>query len=402
MKVKFDHVSKQSTSSSSESTSHALDYIHRDEVWFENDVTLLDEPTSFNIACTQSFADKHLIHTNIFKYYSAPRPDDQLNLIAGVEIVENDEPVDAASEQPTLEDNTVSETIIPSEYQIDQASCWSFSRTIRVDIRPVCLMLNKTSHLIRVIELNLTNRHQIEYDLDSSGGQLCISDLENVRKRFKLVVALDEYESKSFNLCKQSVEYESDWFELKNDSASPFYREQTPPLAEVDKQPVIPLYLDKCWIDLKLFPKTATSTRFKMIYLTVLSENFARPPVAQNKSASTAAQTSGIDLSTRLLTIQSKFLLKNKTKYDFKFKVVNHYTSTGKNKLHRYLDTESGRVLVHGGHLPVDTVLNMGNFYLDQTPPADEMDELNVQREKLGRFLLRLSFNSLKICYLIS
>jgi hypothetical protein len=46
---------------------------------------------------------------------------------------------------------------------------------------------------------------------------------------------------------KDIVEYESNWIEIKDESASPFYRERQTAYMNCS-------YFNKCWIDLKLMP----------------------------------------------------------------------------------------------------------------------------------------------------
>ncbi len=166
-------------------------------------------------------------------------------------------------------------------------------------------MLNKTDYLISLVEQNRQQQQpRPSSDLiKANGGQLCLFDLTN--KKLKFSIETDEYEiSKSYDLIKNTVKYESNWFEISDEQSSPFYREHN----EHSDSSCSLLYANKCWIDLKLYALDETKSKLKIIYL-VLQNNDWSP-------------------TTRILTIQNKFLLNNQTKFDFNLELTaNPYAS---------------------------------------------------------------------------
>lgn len=57
---------------------------------------------------------------------------------------------------------------IAGELQVSKSLCWPFSKTIRVDIRPLCLCVNKTEHSVLLIEKN--SSHEVDYDIEPNIG----------------------------------------------------------------------------------------------------------------------------------------------------------------------------------------------------------------------------------------
>ena len=116
-----------------------------------------------------------------------------------------------------------------------------------------------------------------------------------------------------YNTNTTVVDYETDWIEITDELVSPFYREK-------QQTKMNCLYADKCWIDLKLFPVTKMTgtlqSRLKMIYL-----------LLQSDECSTAAHLESTS-TTRLLTIQTKFVLNNKIDSHIKFDIISHNTDT--------------------------------------------------------------------------
>lgn len=224
----------------------------------------------------------------------------------------------------------------------------------------------------------------------------------NNGKKYKLRITRDEYHtnSRELNLIKHEISYESDWFEIKEEQGSPFYREQT---SLSGGNGALCLYAtNKCWIDLKLYPNMK-SARLKCIYLTMSSEIVKhsvtarrRKQKANNAGGSNAAGVGSDpnaveseesvvsepgDVWTRVLSIQSKFVVKNKTAFDFRAKIVNSHHSIGENRVHRFLDTESRRFVKRNEYQTNDMILNLDNFYLketDQTHSNSEYDPLKV------------------------
>lgn len=88
---------------------------------------------------------------------------------------------------------------------------------------------------------------------------------------------------------------------------------------------------------------------------------------------------------TRILSIQSKFVVKNKSTHDLRAKIVDsHATSITENRVHRFLDTEAKKIIKRDAQcVCIDTVLNMRNFYLKenevvQAHASAEYDALKV------------------------
>lgn len=72
-----------------------------------------------------------------------------------------------AAEKPS---NTVNiNSWISGELQIGKSLCWSFSKTIRVDIRPLCLCVNRTEHSILLIEK--TPKQELDFDIEPNLGK---------------------------------------------------------------------------------------------------------------------------------------------------------------------------------------------------------------------------------------
>ena len=114
-----------------------------------------------------------------------------------------------------------------------------------------------------------------------------------------------------YNTNTTVVDYETDWIEIADELVSPFYREK-------QQTKMNCLYADKCWIDLKLFPVTkmtgALQPRLKMIYLLLQSDECSAAAHLENTS------------TTRLLTIQTKFVLNNKIDNHVTFDIISHNT----------------------------------------------------------------------------
>lgn len=232
-------------------------------------------------------------------------------------------------------------------------------------------------------------------------GQICLanlsSDSEHQTKKYKLRITRDEYHtnSRELNLIKHEISYESDWFEIKDEQGSPFYREQS----------TLCLYAsNKCWIDLKLYPNMK-SARLKCIYLTMSNEIVKHSSrrraaaAAKTKSASSSTTTannpSSSDLNdsqdndvdtashvwTRVLSIRSKFVVRNRSAYDLKAKIVNSHTTMSENRVHRFLDTEAKQLIRRDVYEPIDMILNLDNFYLKDRESSEtnsEYDALKV------------------------
>ena len=92
------------------------------------------------------------------------------------------------------------------QFLIEKSRCWSFLPTIRVDIKPTCLLVNKTAYTIKLVEklFNSTTLEVLPDDVqvsyvDANNGQTCLSDFTsglkilNTIKKYKFSVSLEEY-----------------------------------------------------------------------------------------------------------------------------------------------------------------------------------------------------------------
>lgn len=219
-----------------------------------------------------------------------------------------------------------------------------------------------------------------------------MSDLSSEHaKKYKLRITLDEYHTntRELNLIKHEISYESDWFEIKEEQSSPFYREQSASTACLYAS-------NKCWIDLKLYPNMK-SARLKLIYLTMSNEiwnhhSMDNPTTKRQRrdgdnestsSNNSAAAANASDIWTRIISIQSKFVVRNKSPYELTTKVVDSHASVTESRVHRFLDTESRRFIGKNQYQSIDMVLNLRNFYLKdahhlQPQSNEEFDPLKV------------------------
>lgn len=350
--------------------------------WFQNQVSILAEG-NFNISTCDSFENKSLIYVDMFKYYTIKSEIkfEQFDL----NILRNEsKQVKSAILKEKTESN-----LIANNFLIEKVNCWNFSKTIRVNIKPECLLVNKSNYNLKLHERILDK--EVVYEVDSQGGKVCLSDLGLSTKKFKLSISLDEYEltrGEHVDLVKNTVEYESDWIEIKDEPVSPFYRERFSSKMNC-------LYLNKCWIDLKLYAINSKKSRLNVVYLVICSEDKNCLNRNLNEIEYNTENLSNEDISRlyestyRLLTIQPKFLIKNKTNLDLKFKIFNDFTSLNSSLMHKYVQTEEFD-LKSKGSIQTGSILDRGNFYIDEN--RIELSEYEKERERLND-LFYLSLN---------
>jgi hypothetical protein len=256
-------------------------------------------------------------------------------------------------------------TAISSKFQIEKRLCWPFSKTIRVNIKPICLLVNKTRHKLKLVEKTETSEadikdDQVMYDLESREGQLCLSDI-NPNKKYRIAIQNEEYmvgdlKAGDFEMNKVEVAYESDWFTLKDEPVSPFYRQKTSLLNSL-------FLINKCWMDLKLYP-VGDQSMYKQFYFVLSNEQDDAKPTTQYSLNG---------LSCKILTIRPKFVIKNKTKHSFKFKLVNDLMKQVEvNKLlSRYVQPDEYLVNARDLAYTVDEIINKSKFYLFDKEPAE-------------------------------
>lgn len=153
------------------------------------------ENGAFNIALCQSFTDKRLVFVDYFTYTwynTEPAMTEHIdrNSLKSLEISANNNIARSSSSgQAKNEQLSSSESIgssssiaaekpsntvninswISGELQIGKSLCWSFSKTIRVDIRPLCLCVNRTEHSILLIEK--TPKQELDFDIEPNLGK---------------------------------------------------------------------------------------------------------------------------------------------------------------------------------------------------------------------------------------
>jgi hypothetical protein len=268
-------------------------------------------------------------------------------------------------------------TTYSSKFQIEKKLCLPFSRTIRINIKPIWLLVNKTKHKIKFIEKVLRDSppnseskasiNEISYDLNSSNGQLCLSDISPYKK-YKISITNEEYfvdnlKTSNLDLKKSDINYESDWFMLKDEPVSPFYRQKS--TLQFNS-----LYLvNKCWIDLKLYPVGDQSSLYKQIYFVLNNDEDGQ--ISANTNC-------------KILTLKSKFVVKNKTKYDFRFKLLNQFLKQNEiNKLlSRYISIDENLIRSQEKEYSVCEILNKKDFYLiSNSSNNTEIEDSSLSKE---------------------
>jgi hypothetical protein len=283
-------------------------------------------------------------------------------------------------------------TTVASKFQIEKRPCWPFSKTIRVNVKPLCLLINKTRHRLKLIqrdqlttdgETTSTAPTEIIYDLDSHEGQLCLADL-SASKRYKLAIHNEEYmvasPTTTLELSKCECVYESGWFVLKDEPISPFYRHNS-----VAANGLASLFLvNKCWIDLKLYPVSVggqQQSMCKQFYFVLSNEQ------EDVKPGQSPSYMSGNGINCKILTIRPKFVLTNKTSAALKFKLMNEFVKqTEVNKLlSRYIQPDE--YVVSAGEesvpsYPADEIIDKKSFYVLAEPVAMTNSSVVIDKEE--------------------
>ena len=437
--IKFDHgLHNRSSDAYNQSYLQLCDTQEPKLNWHESNIELLNE-ANYNVSSCHSNSSKKLIFSNLFKYVFNAKAElsdanDDINANVSLKIVPSDDLALLPAKTQNTESTAATQPSIKparfcsSKFEIEKKSCWNFSKTIRVDIKPNCLLVNKTVYNIKIAEKvfklsknvqEFNENNQIEYSVDSNDGQLCLSDLgvvsnpSNLVKKYKFSIVLDEYSIKDmqsmketqlensdnlFNLNKNAVEYESEWIEIKDEQVTPFYREKQQYKASC-------LYLNKCWVDLKLFPKLSDSKqkpKFKLIYLLLQSDEFNylnnRNELKNTENQNVNSNSEHFsDLTTRLLTIRTKFLFKNKTNYGLRIQIDDEYLSTdsfvspncnvnSKRLLKRFIDNtndDEDHVIKPFCFHSSGNVINKNNYYIDLDSSAknenSESEEMSIE-----------------------
>ncbi|CAF0986900.1 unnamed protein product, partial [Brachionus calyciflorus] len=322
-----------------------LDIVSKSLDWYDQKVEILTHKNLNPNQC-DFYKDKKLLIHDPFKYCFVSKNDfvDKID----VNLKANEKPTGLIVEKSDRENIP---KFLQSKFLISKSNFWPLSQTLRINIRPECLLLNKSEFNIRVHE----EKSECIYEIDSHCGQLCLSDSES-GKKLKFCVIMDEYSlqnEEKVNLEKHVVEYESEWIEIKDEPVSPFYRERLTTNI---------IYMNKCWIDLKLYPKNTDKSRYEYIYLILNSED--RNFMNKNLSEFTSENLSLLNESTyRLLKIEPKFKIKNKLNIDLNLIVSNSYKLLNPSLLRTHVATEKNEVKKLQ-NIELSYVLNRKNMFL--------------------------------------
>lgn len=111
--------------------------------------------------------------------------------------------IDSQSDNPKPQSN---------KFIIEKSTCWNFSKTIRIDVKPICLMVNKTPYNLTLIEKrfnSLTGEEAEDLEpilckINELNGSICLSGFDRANasdsprdgqiiKKYKFLACLDEY-----------------------------------------------------------------------------------------------------------------------------------------------------------------------------------------------------------------
>lgn len=181
-----------------------------------------------------------------------------------------------------------------SQFTIQKNVCWKFSNTIRIDIKPLCLLVNETRYFIKIQEEFFTKSKENDKQNWKIGSKqkITFTTENDSNRKFKFIIMND------------GIQFESGLIKLSDDSSSPFsYLKESSTLYSNN------------WLDLKLSPilvdsqdELKLSCYLKCIYLTLHSK-----------------WSEGDDMTTRIIAIKPKFIIHNLTQYDFKFQLNSFF-----------------------------------------------------------------------------
>jgi len=188
-----------------------------------------------------------------------------------------------------------------------------------------------------------------------------------------LLTPLPSFQKTDYNLTKNKVTYSTDWIEISDEPASPFYREKQ------QLSPYKSLFSSNCWLDLKFFPIScsipAIKSRLKLIYLTIQSDDWT------DKDLTTPTTTSPI----RLLTIDTKFLINNKTNSTLKLEILTRNIPVLCNQHFIGLNDESESSVACQAYSSAAEILNTSEQGLEE-------DEENLIRNRVSDlFFMRVT-----------
>ena len=196
--VKFDQLSGSPDEKASSLTNLSWSCAESKNNWFDMLSTKMLRKDNFNVSCCDA-SNKRLVFTSLFKYMSQDGlydSEDQIVLNIFTSFMTESARLGSFQESThTNIEKIVSigsdESQLRSEFEIIKKRCWPFSKTIRVDLKPICLFVNKTCYYIKITE-QYEDKH-FTYTLDSNGGQLCMSNLGNLLNEKNEQVLLKRY-----------------------------------------------------------------------------------------------------------------------------------------------------------------------------------------------------------------
>lgn len=109
---------------------------------------------------------------------------------------------------PTLAEcrSDVVETCVSNRFVIEKSQCWPFSKTIRVDVRPVCLLVNRTRYRIEMYERAVGADGEetgLLHQVVEENGRASLSEIASV-SQYRFSISLDEYSVEDpYNLTRQ-------------------------------------------------------------------------------------------------------------------------------------------------------------------------------------------------------
>ena len=230
--------------------------------------------------------------------------------------------------------------------------------------------------------------------------------------RYKFSVTLDEYSvperfsltMKEIDFNKNTIDYESEWIEISNEQVTPFYREK-----QQYKQNC--LFLNKCWIDLKLFPLQRNQAKFKLIYLVLQSDEFFSPNDSMSNNNVDKTPTEKLNSAessslTRILTIQTKFFINNKTNLDLKLQIEDDFLKKGENKqLKRFIEsaTDDEDHLIKASSIhSTGNVINKRHFCIKSDVDNSPSHLINVEDSTHDDLIDRENINDLFYLKIVS
>lgn len=452
--IKFDRMCKNNKKADDSMNRHPptgrVEYLQSVEEEEASDIESMWKADKFNISLCESDENRRLVYANLFEFWdefeSARKRNSDNDVKLRISTASNNntpekQTTPALPANPTSKLNLFNfinsidlsniEGSVPnlqlkslsSKFQIEQKPCWPFSNTTRINVKPICLLVNKTKHRIRLVENEAfdsmstdlssesseSNFENSVYEIDSINGQLCLSDI-NPNKKYKLVILNDEYlfdniSNLNDRMTKTSIEYESDWFMIKDEPISPFYRQKN------NLRLNCLFLINKCWIDLKLLPRRPSNSNSQSMnkeFYFVLSNDIQEEDRLITPSDAATGQPDIVPkpncLNYKVLTIKSKFLIRNDTKHEFKFKVLNEFMRQNEiNKLMaRFIQSDEYCVKPGETSYQVDEIVNKNAFYFfpgKKDSPTDQdqlISSIKKQREDMND-LFYLSLESMSI-----